>query len=768
MIFWRKKTKQEQSIENRQKRLMRDFHKNSFSWGGLLRYSLFFGLALFIAFWGQAPIRHQLYVNHPSKIRLVATVDFEYESEIKTNILKEQRKQMVTPIYRIDMGEFRKFSNIIENLKEKLEICAAIKDKKILDTELDNLIDKFNAKYNFNLEKTDLLTLLNLPTTLLRTRLLDESLFILQETVQRGIFDDTDFDRSSDKPYFSMDQDAFYTHWQSRGNAMRTLRMSLSVMDVEYDVANALVHIFKYGIVPNLVYDKKKTQDRVNQYVEKTPNVITKILRGTTIVDNGQIVTPAIYEAYLAYQKNLENEEIYKSAHYALMCKKIFLFTLLFAILTLILKMVPTKLNASLHLRVVTCCLLLMNIALIRLVNIVCAHATFGHQFALASFAAFLVPTFLSSLLITALTDVLAGFLCTFFVVGIKTFIISGTLDAFLLDLLTGILIVFLCRKVRYKRDIVHAGFYAHLLLGLLVFITGYFVQNLQFSICIQQVLAIFISGGYSILLVINVISLMETLFHYTTDITFLELTDYNHPLLRKLQLLAPGTYHHSLMVAALSEKVANEVGANPLLCRCCSLYHDIGKMIKPKYFTENQKGNDNPHQYQTPSMSAIILKSHVKEGVELAKAYKLPCRIVDVIKQHHGTSLMQYFYKKAMLLKNDDEEIDERIFRYDGPKPQFKESAIIAIADAIEAASRSLEKITPQSVSELIDKIIKNKIDSDQLNECGITLKDLDVIRKSFQVTLLSMLHVRVNYEDVKIEKKDSSSVPSKEVLNN
>jgi hypothetical protein len=170
--------------------------------------------------------------------------------------------------------------------------------------------------------------------------------------------------------------------------------------------------------------------------------------------------------------------------------------------------------------------------------------------------------------------------------------------------------------------------------------------------------------------------------------------------------------------------------------------------------FTENQKENENPHQYQTPSMSAIILKSHVKEGVELAKAYKLPCRVIDVIKQHHGTSLMKYFYKKAILLKAEDEEIDDRIFRYDGPKPQFKESAIISIADAIEAASRSLEKVTPQSVNELIDKIIKDKIDSEQLNECSITLQDLDVVRKSFQVSLLSMLHARVSYEDIKVEK--------------
>lgn len=759
MIFWRKKTKQEQNIENRQKRLMQDFYSSSFSWSTILRYSLFFVTTLLVSFWGQEPIRHQIFINYPSKLRLIATVDFEYESEVKTNILKEQRKQMVAPVYRVDMGEFRKFANVIEYLKEKLEVCAAIQDKNALETTLNNLIEEFDSKYNFNLEKTDLLTLLNISTTLQRTRLLDESLFVLQETVQHGIFDDTDFNQTNDKRYFNWEQDETFNRFLSRGNAMRTLRMNLSVMDIEYDVANALIHIFKYGIVPNLVYDKKRTQDRVNQYIEKTPNVVVKVLRGTVIVDNGQMVTPEVYEAYLAYQKNLENEEVYRAAHFLLMGKKIFLFTLLFAILALIFKMVPTKLNSSLHLCVVTCCLLILNVALIRLVNICCLHTNFGHQFVLASFSAFLVPTFLSSMLITALTDVLVGFLCTFFIVGIKTFIIFGTLDTFLLDLLTGILIVFLCRKVCYKKDLIRAGIYAHLLLAILVFITGKFVQDLSFGICMQQVLAIAFSGIFSIFLVINIISVMEKFFHYTTDITFLELTDYNHPLLRKLQLVAPGTYHHSLMVAALAEKVASEVGANPLLCRCCSLYHDIGKMIKPEYFTENQKENENPHQYQTPSMSAIILKSHVKEGIELAKAYKLPYRVVDVIKQHHGTSLMKYFYKKAMLLKAEDEEIDERIFRYDGPKPQFKESAIISLADAIEAASRSLEKITPQSVSELIDKIIKDKIDSDQFNECNITLQDIDIIRKSFQISLLSMLHSRVSYEDIKVETTASNS---------
>ena len=214
--------------------------------------------------------------------------------------------------------------------------------------------------------------------------------------------------------------------------------------------------------------------------------------------------------------------------------------------------------------------------------------------------------------------------------------------------------------------------------------------------------------------------------------------------------MLAPGTYHHSLMVASLSEKVAGEIGANPLLCRCCSLYHDIGKLVKPEYFTENQKGEENPHKNQSPSMSAIILKSHVKEGVELAKMYKLPRTVIDIIQQHHGTTLMQYFYKKALLMKEEGEVVDEKIFHYDGPKPQFKESAIILLADAIEAASRSLEKVTPQSVQDLVVKIIKERIEMEQFNECNITLQDLDIIKKTFQMVLLSMLHSRVSYDKV------------------
>ena len=756
MSFWHRKSVKEQVLESRQKRLNLEDVKINFTWKAFFRYGIFFGIILGIAFWGQSPIGPELSLNRASKIRLVASIDFDYISDIKTRALKEQRRHMVSPVYKIDMSFFRSFSQKIEKLKNKLTKCGEIRKAEEKDKALNELIEEFEVKHNLVLEKEDLCTLLSIDTVLQRNRLFDECLFLLQEIVQKGIFDDIDLNPSGDSFSFNLTQDDSHSRLQSLGNALRGLRMNLFIMDIEYEVANALLHIFRYGLVPNLVYDKVKTQEKINQFVEKTPNVYVKILQDSVIVESGQIVTQEIYECYLAYLSNLENKEMYTAACRAALLKKIFLVSLLFSILLLVLKILPSRLNESFRVRMVTSVLIIFNILLIRLVNNFCQHTILGSQCLLVGFSSFLVPTFLSSLLITSLIDVVAGFLCTFFIVGVKTLIVYGTLDTLLLDLLTGVIMVFLCRKVKSKSDIVKVGGGAYLILIVMAFFYGLFMQNFNLIVCAQQCLAILLSGGITLFLAMNLIPLLEKACHYTTNITFLSLTDYNHPLLRKLQLVAPGTYHHSLMVAALSEKAANEVGANALLCRCCALYHDIGKMVKPEYFTENQKEAENPHVNQKPSLSAIILKSHVKEGVELAKTYKLPKIILEVIQQHHGKSIMQYFYKKALLLNNGEEEIDKKVFQYDGPVPQFKESAIISLADAIEAASRSLDKITPQSVRELIDKIVKDRIETEQLNECNITLQDLWKVKQSFEMTLLSMMHSRISYDNITVEPQE------------
>ena len=234
-------------------------------------------------------------------------------------------------------------------------------------------------------------------------------------------------------------------------------------------------------------------------------------------------------------------------------------------------------------------------------------------------------------------------------------------------------------------------------------------------------------------IIAVGILPVLEHLFKITTEITLLELTDFNHPLLRRMQMEAPGTYHHSLMVANLSENAAAAIGASPLLCRVCSFFHDIGKLVKPEYFVENQQDGINPHSAKNPSMSALVIKAHVKEGIDLAKKHKLPQVISDVIKQHHGSTLIQYLPQSKNqttwrhplpLAGNDGRSLDvpaveESTYRYDGPLPAFKESAIIFFADSIEAASRTIPKVTQPSIEELIDKIFNERIEDRQLDEC-------------------------------------------------
>ena len=262
-------------------------------------------------------------------------------------------------------------------------------------------------------------------------------------------------------------------------------------------------------------------------------------------------------------------------------------------------------------------------------------------------------------------------------------------------------------------------------------------------------------------MLVGGALPVLENAFRITTDISWLEAADLNHPLLRRLTIEAPGTYHHSLVVANLSEAAAETIGANPTMCRVCSYFHDIGKLVKPEYFTENMRHDRNPHNELAPTMSALIILAHVKEGVDLALKYKLNQKIIDVIQEHHGTSLVQYFYKRALqqqedarqggkimnIREEDIPEVREESFRYGGPKPQTRESGIISLADCVESASRSLEKVTPTRLEQLINDFIQNRILDRQLDECNLTLKELRIIAESFAFTLQNMLHSRIAY---------------------
>lgn len=248
--------------------------------------------------------------------------------------------------------------------------------------------------------------------------------------------------------------------------------------------------------------------------------------------------------------------------------------------------------------------------------------------------------------------------------------------------------------------------------------------------------------------LVVGLLPLLESTFRIMTDVTLMEYMDPNSDLLRRLTIEAPGTYQHSVVVGNLAETAALAIGANGLFCRVATLYHDVGKMATPQYFTENQHGGMNMHQLLTPKESAQVIMAHVSEGVAMARKAGLPEQFIDIIKEHHGTTLVYYFYRKQLeQVGNDKSLVDERDFRYAGPKPRSKESAIIMIADCVEAASRSLDVINDDTLTELASRLIREKADDGQFDNCLLTFEELAIVKSTLVKTLAAFSHSRIKY---------------------
>jgi putative nucleotidyltransferase with HDIG domain len=308
---------------------------------------------------------------------------------------------------------------------------------------------------------------------------------------------------------------------------------------------------------------------------------------------------------------------------------------------------------------------------------------------------------------------------------------------------LTAAFSVIRCKK---RSALLRGGLYVTLANVLIVLILSLSRDELFTSVVPSAVTFAIFSGIATSAIVSLLLPFLEYAFKITTDISLLELLDLNQPLMKTLMVSAPGTYHHSVIVGNLVEAASEEVGVNPLLARVSSYYHDIGKVKMPDYFIENQSVSPSKHYKLTPHMSSMIIINHVKEGVELARQYKLPKSIIDIIRQHHGNSLITYFYEKA---KEQDEgnAPTEEDYRYPGPKPQTRVAALVMMADAVEAASKVLTDPTPARISALVDKIINRIFLEGQLDDCELTLKDISGIKKRFTHTLTGIFHKRIDY---------------------
>ena len=387
------------------------------------------------------------------------------------------------------------------------------------------------------------------------------------------------------------------------------------------------------------------------------------------------------------------------------------------------------------------------------------------------------VPYALAPLVISVLLGQRLGIVVSIFA-SLFGSMLRGGIDArfLVISLLTGFVASMATRDVRRRGDLLRAGAMVGLTTLILSAMMGHLgridfqnLSDLRWESLGWKCAAAFGSGLVAAFVVSGLLPVIEGLFRITTPVTWLELADLNHPLLKRMTIDAPGTYHHSLMVAQLSEAAAEVIGANAAMVRVCSYFHDIGKLVKPEYFIENARHGRNAHEDLAPTMSALVIIAHVKEGVDLAIKHRLNREIIDVIQQHHGTSLVYYFYKRALELRqleieetapeedSDIPPVDEDSFRYHGPRPQSRECAIISLADSIESASRSLEKVTPQKIDQLVDDILKRRLIEGQMKECDLLMTEYEAIGESFKRTLRSMLHTRIAYPKP-VDKRESS----------
>ena len=504
---------------------------------------------------------------------------------------------------------------------------------------------------------------------------------------------------------------------------------------------------------PNVFFEADETRHRIEEAVAIVPLAKDQVLKGERIIDSHEKVTAKHLEVLSSLaEAKIERETYDGLTHLLQLIGRILLIVVALGILTYFLvKCRPAVIKDPKKLLLLT---------LIFLLVIFVGYAI--NQFSLS---AYLIPVAIASMLITIFFDSRLGFLCTVMLALILGGMRGNDFGVVAISIFVGSIAIMSVTKIR-KRNWIIRSLGLTVAAYLLAIMVLEFLRYSSFPQLLENVGYGLINGVLTPIFTYGLFVILELIFDITTDMLFLELSDLNHPLLRELAINAPGTYHHSIMVGNLAEAAAETIGANGLVARVGAYYHDIGKLEKPDYFSENQTAGRNPQEKLSPSMSALVLLNHVRRGAEMASKHGLPLEIRNFIEQHHGTSIMSYFYQKA-LEQNGNKEISDTDFRYPGPKPQTREAGILMLADAVEAASRTLKEPSVSRIKALISQIIEDRFKSGELDECPLTLRNLTKIGEAFGKILIGRFHSRIDYsekEELKSKDKNSENVKDSE----
>ena len=514
------------------------------------------------------------------------------------------------------------------------------------------------------------------------------------------------------------------------------------------ELARATLKLAASLIKPNLTFNKRETELRKDQARKSVKPFYFKVKKGEMLIREGERVTPSHLLRLSEQYKFLKQKELLGQAPAMAV-----LIGFLLSAMYLVGLLNNRSGNAGVKDLLFYALTLLIILLVVIAINLVAYEVARGvHLFAPRALL-FAIPVACGAMLITVFNGIGVAASFSLIISVLASIVLGGRVEYFIYFFLSSLVAASGVRNCRERSIFIRTG----LKVSVCSIILALSIEALHASFLTLEALiacaSAFIGGILAGILATGILPLIEMSFGYTTDIKLLELGNLDKPLLRDLMVQAPGTYHHCVIVSNMVEASAEAIGANPLLARVAAYYHDIGKMRKPLYFIENQANRENRHEKLAPSMSSLILISHVKDGVELAKEDKLGKEIIDIIKQHHGTSLISFFYEKAKehgeKREGKSPQVKEEDFRYPGPRPQTKEAGLIMLADIVEAASRTLVDPTAARIQGMVQKII-NKVFSDgQLNECELTLKDLHEIAKSFNKTLSGIFHHRIDYPE-------------------
>ncbi len=690
----------------------------------------------------QLLILHEPYrVGDIADKNIKATADLIIEDKAATEQKRIQARKEVLTVYDYDRALLIQLIKRIEDAFNRPRSKADF--EKTLGLEVSQGAYALLEKEGFSKRIPALI--INILSQILNNGVVSNKEMLLKEN-ERGIVLKT-LDTASEEIERNLKH--FYGIDQSK--AMVRIIGEPLLKDIDYTLVNLIVDFTQRLIRPNITINRSETEKRRKEAEASVKPIFYQIKKGEMILREGERVTPVHLVKLKMLREQTGTTQVFEKG----IGTGLIILTLLAILYLIQLKyqreiLYDQKKNLVFIGGIVVIFLLILQLT-VTLAQTMVPNAPVSipqesilYGIPLAG-GAMTICLFLGSNIAFSFAVVMALMTATIF---------ENSYELGLYFLLNGIMGAYWIRGCKERKGFIKAGVKVGGLNILLALIIDIYLADLSGFKLLWDCLFAFFGGVIAGIITGGIAPLMEMAFGYATESTLLELANLDQPLLRRLMLEAPGTYHHSMIVGSMVEAAASEIGASPLLAKVCGYYHDIGKLKNPLYFIENQKDGKNIHNKLAPSMSCLILISHVKNGVELARENKLGQPIIDAITQHHGTTLISFFYEKAKKLKKD-QVVNVDDFRYPGPKPQTRETALVMLADVVEAAARTLEDPTLPRIQGLVQQLINKLFSDNQLDECPLTLKDLNNIARSFNKILNGIYHHRVEYPEPETPEK-------------